>query len=243
MFGRFEFWDVHFTMTMHHSFHNWLCYSNPTWGSWLDVTLGVAGFKPRVMSRGHGWTARGLFGHWFITGYSRIKMEHGRLWPRGMSNCCDLVCYNQNFQLGLKASLQIVGLLLAREHGWLLMLVVLAARLKSHVVVWSAHGMISIALYFVALILLEQGAVLMQIVGNVAGSVFLYLTDYSLQKRSREMAKRALEKKITLPDLAAADLDNDGSISKLDFVISKQLDSLDHGIYGKITLADLMETV
>ncbi|KAI5442167.1 hypothetical protein KIW84_011291 [Lathyrus oleraceus] len=75
------------------------------------------------------------------------------------------------------------------------------------------------------------------------GSVFLYLTDYSLQKRSREMAKRALEKKITLPDLAAADLDNDGSISKLDFVISKQLDSLDHGIYGKITLADLMETV
>lgn len=52
----------------------------------------------------------------------------------------------------------------------------------------------------------------MQIVGNVAGSVLLYLTDYSLQKRSREMAKRALEKKITLPDLAAADLDNDGSI-------------------------------
>ncbi|KAI5414273.1 hypothetical protein KIW84_058418 [Lathyrus oleraceus] len=63
-----------------------------------------------------------------------------------------------------------------------------------------------------------------------------------------------------LLDLAAADLDNDGSISKSDFVIyklkqmgkiteidilqiSKQFDSLDHGICGKITLADLMETV
>ncbi|KAJ1379017.1 Two pore domain potassium channel [Sesbania bispinosa] len=89
---------------------------------------------------------------------------------------------------------------------------------------------------------------------------FLYLTDYSINKRSREMAKWVLQKKITLSDLAAADLDNDGSISKSEFVIyklkqmgkiteidilqiSKQFDSLNHGMYGKITLADLMEKV
>jgi len=41
---------------------------------------------------------------------------------------------------------------------------------------------------------------------------FLYLTDYSMQKRSRKMAKMVLQKKITLSDLAAADFDNDGSI-------------------------------
>lgn len=41
---------------------------------------------------------------------------------------------------------------------------------------------------------------------------FLYLTDYSMHKRSREIAKWVLQKKITLSDLAAADLDNDGSI-------------------------------
>ncbi|XP_057441331.1 two-pore potassium channel 3-like isoform X1 [Lotus japonicus] len=89
---------------------------------------------------------------------------------------------------------------------------------------------------------------------------FLYLTDYNMHKRNREMAKWILQKKITLSDLAAADLDNDGSISKSEFLIyklkqmgkiteidilqiSKQFDSLDPGMYGKITLADLMETV
>ena len=41
---------------------------------------------------------------------------------------------------------------------------------------------------------------------------FLYLTDYSMHKRKRKMAKWVLQKKITLSDLAAADLDNDGSI-------------------------------
>ncbi|CAK8538747.1 unnamed protein product [Lathyrus sativus] len=104
-------------------------------------------------------------------------------------------------------------------------------------------------------------AILWLLVSTLAvARAFLYLADYSLQKRSRDMAKRVLQKKITLSDLAAADLDNDGSISKSDFVIyklkqmgkiteidilqiSKQFDSLDHGIYGKITLADLMETV
>ena len=41
---------------------------------------------------------------------------------------------------------------------------------------------------------------------------FLYLTEYSIHKRNRNMAKWVLQKKITLSDLAAADLDNDGSI-------------------------------
>ncbi|KAI5395823.1 hypothetical protein KIW84_062130 [Lathyrus oleraceus] len=35
-----------------------------------------------------------------------------------------------------------------------------------------------------------------------------------------------------------------GKITEIDILqISKQFDSLNHGIYGKITLADLMETV
>ncbi|GAU12395.1 hypothetical protein TSUD_253460 [Trifolium subterraneum] len=96
---------------------------------------------------------------------------------------------------------------------------------------------------------------------NWANSFYLSVTSLQcLQKRSREMTKWILQKKITLTDLAAADLDHDGSISKSDFVIyklkqmgkiteidilqiSKQFDSLDHAMYGKITLADLMETV
>ncbi|XP_061369821.1 two-pore potassium channel 3-like [Gastrolobium bilobum] len=89
---------------------------------------------------------------------------------------------------------------------------------------------------------------------------FLYLTDYSMHKRNRQVAKWILHKKITLSDLVAADLDNDGSISKSEFVIyklkqmgkiteidiiqiSKQFDSLECGMYGKITLADLMDTI
>lgn len=35
-----------------------------------------------------------------------------------------------------------------------------------------------------------------------------------------------------------------GKITEIDILqISKQFDSLEHGMYGKITLADLMETV
>lgn len=41
---------------------------------------------------------------------------------------------------------------------------------------------------------------------------FIYLTEYSIHKRNRMMAKWVLQKKITISDLAAADLDNDGSI-------------------------------
>ncbi|KAJ4975261.1 hypothetical protein NE237_000367 [Protea cynaroides] len=86
---------------------------------------------------------------------------------------------------------------------------------------------------------------------------FLYLTELRIDKRNRKIAKWVLQKKMTLGDLVAADLDNDGSISKSEYVIYKlkemgkvaekdilqictQFDRLDTGNCGKITLADLM---
>ena len=41
---------------------------------------------------------------------------------------------------------------------------------------------------------------------------FLYLTEYRLEKRNRRIAKEVLEKKLTLGDLVAADMDHDGCI-------------------------------
>ncbi|KAI4308096.1 hypothetical protein L6164_031205 [Bauhinia variegata] len=89
---------------------------------------------------------------------------------------------------------------------------------------------------------------------------FLYLTEHSVDKRNRIMAKWILQRKITLSDLVAADLDNDGSISKAEFVIyklkemgkiteidiqqiSRQFDSIDTGKCGKLTFADIVELV
>lgn len=86
---------------------------------------------------------------------------------------------------------------------------------------------------------------------------FLYLAELRIDRRNRRIAKWVLQKKMTLGDLVAADLDNDGSISKSEFVIYKlkemgkisekdiqqicnQFDSLDSTNCGKITLADLM---
>ncbi|KAF3444986.1 hypothetical protein FNV43_RR14679 [Rhamnella rubrinervis] len=88
---------------------------------------------------------------------------------------------------------------------------------------------------------------------------FLYLTEFRIDKRNRRIASWVLQKEVTLGDLVAADLDNDGCISKSEFVIyklkemgkiaekdilqvCKQFDSLEHNNYGKITLADLMES-
>ncbi|KAK9924102.1 hypothetical protein M0R45_032489 [Rubus argutus] len=87
---------------------------------------------------------------------------------------------------------------------------------------------------------------------------FLYLTELRIDKRNRKIAKWVLQKEVTLRDLLAADLDNDGCISKSEFVlyklremgmvankdillICKQFDSLGHSNDGKITLVDLME--
>ncbi|KAF7815719.1 Two-pore potassium channel 3 [Senna tora] len=104
-------------------------------------------------------------------------------------------------------------------------------------------------------------AIIWLLVSTLAvGRAFLYLTEYSIDKRNRTITNWILHKKITLSDLVAADLDNDGSISKSEFVIyklkemgkiteidiqqiSKQFDSLDSTKCGKITLAGLMETV
>ncbi|KAM7503058.1 hypothetical protein LguiB_001962 [Lonicera macranthoides] len=88
---------------------------------------------------------------------------------------------------------------------------------------------------------------------------FLYLTELRIDKRNRTMAKWILQKKMTLGDLVAADLDRDGSISKSEFVIYKlkemgriaekdiqqicnQFDMLDNSNCGKLTVADLMQS-
>lgn len=88
---------------------------------------------------------------------------------------------------------------------------------------------------------------------------FLYLTELRIDKRNRRIAKWVLQRKMTLGDLVAADLDNDGSISKAEYVIYKlkemgkiaekdiipicnQFDIIDNSNCGKITLADLMES-
>ncbi|KAK4769858.1 hypothetical protein SAY87_030390 [Trapa incisa] len=87
---------------------------------------------------------------------------------------------------------------------------------------------------------------------------FLFLTELKIQKRNRMMMEPVLQKKMTLGDLIAADLDNDGSISKAEFVIHKlkemgkiaqkdikqigeQFDIIDNSRNGKITLAHLTD--
>ncbi|KAL9275088.1 Two-pore potassium channel 3-like protein [Drosera capensis] len=87
---------------------------------------------------------------------------------------------------------------------------------------------------------------------------FLYLTELRIDKRNRRIAKWVLHKKMTLGDLVSADLDNDGSISKSEYVIyklkemgkirekdivqiCKQFESLENSYNGKITVAGLME--
>lgn len=46
----------------------------------------------------------------------------------------------------------------------------------------------------------------------VVARAFLYLTELRIDKRNRKVAKWVLQKKMTIGDLVAADLDNDGSI-------------------------------
>ncbi|KAF4373218.1 hypothetical protein G4B88_027033 [Cannabis sativa] len=89
------------------------------------------------------------------------------------------------------------------------------------------------------------------------GQSFLFLAELRIDKRHRETAKIILHKKIKAVDLAAADLDYDGAISKSEYIIfklremgkiaetditqiCKEFDSLQHGNRGKITLADIV---
>ncbi|XP_010035921.2 two pore potassium channel c [Eucalyptus grandis] len=88
---------------------------------------------------------------------------------------------------------------------------------------------------------------------------FLYLTELRVDKRNRLIANWVLQQKMTLGDLAAADLDNDGYVSKSEFIVYKlrqmgkiverdialignQFNVLDTRKCGKITLSDLMES-
>ncbi|KAK9088119.1 hypothetical protein Scep_027201 [Stephania cephalantha] len=87
---------------------------------------------------------------------------------------------------------------------------------------------------------------------------FLYLVEARIDKRHRMMAKWVLRQDMTVSEFLAADIDNNGFISKSEYVIYKlkemgkisekdifqicnQFDRLDTGNCGKITLADLME--
>lgn len=64
-------------------------------------------------------------------------------------------------------------------------------------------------------------AIIWLLVSTLAvGRAFLYLTEYSIDKRNRNITKWILHKKITLSDLVAADLDNDGSIRYGLFIFS-----------------------
>jgi len=59
-------------------------------------------------------------------------------------------------------------------------------------------------------------AVIWLLVSTLAvARAFLYLTELRIDKRNRRIAKWVLQKKITVGDLVAADLDNDGSIRYL----------------------------
>ncbi|KAE8728728.1 Two-pore potassium channel 3 [Hibiscus syriacus] len=87
---------------------------------------------------------------------------------------------------------------------------------------------------------------------------FLYLAEARVDKRHRRIAKWVLGQDMTISEFLAADIDNNGFVSKSEFVIyklkemgkvsdkdimqiSEKFDRLDAGNCGKITLADLMD--
>ncbi|XP_041027157.1 two-pore potassium channel 3-like [Juglans microcarpa x Juglans regia] len=88
---------------------------------------------------------------------------------------------------------------------------------------------------------------------------FLYFAEARVDKRHRMMAKWILGQDMTVSEFLAADIDNNGFVSKSEYVVYKlkemgkvsekdimqicnKFDRLDTGNCGKITLADLMET-
>ncbi|KAJ8762047.1 hypothetical protein K2173_006649 [Erythroxylum novogranatense] len=87
---------------------------------------------------------------------------------------------------------------------------------------------------------------------------FLYLAEARVDKRHRTMAKWVLGHHMTVSEFLAADIDQNGFVSKSEYVIYKlkemgkvsekdvmqicqKFDRLDSGNCGKITLADLLE--
>ncbi|CAG7897864.1 unnamed protein product [Brassica rapa] len=88
---------------------------------------------------------------------------------------------------------------------------------------------------------------------------FLYLAEARVDKRNRERAKRVLCETMSVSQFFAADIDNNGCVSKAEYVIyklkemekitdkditpiSKQFDKLDRCSNGKITLVDLLDS-
>lgn len=88
---------------------------------------------------------------------------------------------------------------------------------------------------------------------------FLFLAEARVDKRHRKMANWVLGQDMTVAEFLAADIDNNGFVSKSEYVIyklkemgkvsekdimqvSEKFDRLDTGNCGKITLADLMES-
>ncbi|KAJ7947151.1 Two-pore potassium channel like [Quillaja saponaria] len=88
---------------------------------------------------------------------------------------------------------------------------------------------------------------------------FLYLAEARVDKRHRRMAKWILGQDMTVSEFLAADIENNGFVSKSEYVMYKlkemgkvsekdisqicnKFDRLDTGNCGKITLADLMES-
>lgn len=88
---------------------------------------------------------------------------------------------------------------------------------------------------------------------------FLYLAEFRVDKRNRRLAKWVLTQDMTVSQFLAADIDNNGFVSKSEYVIyklkemgkvsekdilliCKKFDELDAGNNGKITLADLMHS-
>ncbi|KAI7744945.1 hypothetical protein M8C21_016844, partial [Ambrosia artemisiifolia] len=88
---------------------------------------------------------------------------------------------------------------------------------------------------------------------------FLYLAEARVDKRHRRMVKWVLGQDLTVAQFLAADIDNNGSVSKAEYVIYKLkemgkvtekdilqicaiFDQLDTGNSGKISLADLMQS-
>ncbi|KAJ9153220.1 hypothetical protein P3X46_026684 [Hevea brasiliensis] len=88
---------------------------------------------------------------------------------------------------------------------------------------------------------------------------FLYLAEARVDKRHRRMAKWVLGQNMTVSEFLAADIDQNGFVSKSEYVIYKlkemgkvsekdilqiclKFDRIDTGNCGKITLADLMDS-
>ncbi|XP_030552936.1 two-pore potassium channel 3-like [Rhodamnia argentea] len=88
---------------------------------------------------------------------------------------------------------------------------------------------------------------------------FLYLAEARVDKRQRRIAKWVLGHDMTIAEFLAADIDNNGFVSKSEYVIYKlkemgkvsekdilqicnKFDRLDTGNCGKISLADLLES-